>query len=217
MKHRLGLLCLVGMLYIVSPAFGEPGSHSISPQPLAHQLLYADGQENPSTMDKVYNQLLIEMERFEAVWKQQPHNMAALKRYSSQVRSLLDSLSTLNEQPRQSESGGAITAGSSTIPAGKENTSSGSSSTGHIEATEGTFRGGPFNSSPPTQTLAALSDSWISGACDMAEQQLTLLDQVLNRNSFDASNFEGALGQLSATVQRIANPPQMKPPTTPRG
>ena len=214
MRLHTGILCLIGIITTVAPAPGVSASYI----PYVSQPLYANAHSSVSTMDKVYNQLLIEIERFEAVWKQQPHNHAALKRYSSQVRSLLDSLATLNMQPRQPESGGTITAGSGTLPAPGETTSSGSGSTDHIEATEGAFRGGPFNSSGTSmQSLEGLSDSWISGACQMVEEQLALLDNVLSKESFDASNFESALGQLSATAQRIANPPTMRPPTSPRG
>lgn len=213
MRFHTGILCLIGVITTVAPALGSSNSYI----PSVSHPHYVTAHSSVSTMDKVYNQLLIEIERFEAVWKQQPHNHAALKRYSSQVRLLLDSLATLNMQPRQPESSGTITAESGTLPPAGEASSSGTGSTDHIEATEGAFRGGPFNNRSSAQSLAGLSDSWISGACQMVEEQLTLLDDVLTKESFDDSDFEGALGQLSATVQRIANPPRMRPPTSPKG
>ena len=212
MNIQPGALCLILMTFLAFPSIGMATSHTLS----SNAVYYAEVPTSVSNMDKVYNQLLIEIERFEAVWKQQPHNMAALKRYSAQVRSLLDSLETMNAEPRQATSGGTITAGSGSLPGGQEATPSEGSSTSHIEATEGAFRGGPFNSGSSAPSISGLSDQWISGACEMAAEQLTLLDDVLQKDDFNASDFSSALGQLSATVQRIANPPMMKPPTNPR-
>ena len=45
--------------------------------------------EKDSTLmerDKIYNQLLQTLESFKAVWKQQPTNILALKRYTAQVQ-----------------------------------------------------------------------------------------------------------------------------------
>lgn len=175
--------------------------------------------------DKLYNQLLETSERFEAVWNQQPGNLAALKRYHTELLKQVVSLrgfhegmdSTAGPPPaKQSPAKTAVVK----APSGPVQPSTTPSSADEIrkrmEATE-KFLKVPFGGTQKSRTLIGVSDTWIDTSCNLAEEEITNINNLLEVEPLDHDAMHNALKKLRTILYQVSNPPSSTPPVTPKG
>lgn len=172
--------------------------------------------------DIVYNKLLIALESFKAVWKQQPGNIAALQRYNSEVRKLVTSLREfdLSIEPITEPTLGKDMATSETVvkaPSGPVQPSASPTPGNEIQKREDAteiFLSGPFDDSKKTITLKGIPETWIDTSCSLAVEEITKIDNLLSIDPLDRAVFEIALEKLYVTLSQL---PPTTIETTPKG
>lgn len=173
--------------------------------------------------DKLYFLLLETYERFRAVWNQQPGNIIALKRYSTELQTHVTSLREFSEigkltpEPASSRN---LSSTESEVkqPSGPVELSSTPSSEEEMrkrmEATE-KFLKGPLDDSMQSGTLAGIPDSWIVMSCNQAEKEITKISNLLKIEPLDHDTFKNTLEQLRTILNQLNNPLSSTPPVTP--
>ena len=179
--------------------------------------------EKDSTLmerDKIYNQLLQTLESFKAVWKQQPTNILALKRYTAQVQNQVTLLcnfdySSLSTSEPSSEDELTSREAVSNAPSDTFQPSINPSSEEEIEkrnkATD-SFLSGPFDNSNKTKTLNGISKKRIEKSCELAEAELSKINTLLSSDPVDHDTFNNALEELVSIMNRTSlNTPETAP------
>lgn len=172
--------------------------------------------------DKLYNQLIETLARYEAVWKQQAGNVEALKQYSTE---LLEHVSTLHGFHERRESiseptpSKKLSAKEAVVkaPTGPVKLSRTPSSEDEIrkrmDATE-KFHKGPFENSLKSRTLVGVPDAWIDSLCNLAEEEITKINKLLEVEPIVHDAFEIALEQLRKILYQLNTPPSGTAPVT---
>jgi hypothetical protein len=185
---------------------------------------YSANEKDSTLMerDKVYNQLLQTLESFKALWKQQPENILALKRYTTQVQNQVTLLRNFddNSLPASTPSSeGELTSRDavSNAPSDTFQPSTNPSSEQEIEkrkkATD-TFLSGPFDNSNKTKTLKSVSKKWIEKSCELAEAELSKINTLLSSDPLDHDKFNKSLEDLVSIMNQAS---LYTPETTPKG
>ena len=182
--------------------------------------------ESTMKIDELYRQLLKTQEGLEAVWKQQPGNIAALKKYTEQMRKQTAALSeTMGKREPMStpspsgnsKSGASVTKPPSGPVAPSQKPSHEEDIERQREATLGKFlSAGPFADRQESRSLAGVPDTWIQKSARIVTRELTSLDGLLEAQPSDQAAVENSMMRLWTILDRMGNPPQAAPPVTPK-
>jgi len=182
--------------------------------------------ESTMEIDELYRQLLKTEESLEAVWKQQPGNVEALKKYTEEIRKQTAVLSERMEKREpmstpspagNSKSGASVTKPPSGPVTPSQKPSHEEDIERQREATiEKFLSAGPLEDRQESRSLAGVPVTWIQKSVISAEQELTSLDSLLEAQPPDRAAVENSMMQLRTILDRMGNPPQTAPPVTPK-
>jgi len=215
---------LIITLILALPARGEIKANMIRHTRI--MVAQNSNNENDSILisrDKVYNQLLKTLESYKAVWKQQPSNIPALKRYNREVQdqvTLLRSIDHKGKPSTRSTPTGELTSSSAIVkaPADTSIPSSKPSSEGEIEkrkqATD-IFLSGPIDNSKVFTTIQEVPETRIDTSCELAEIELTKLNALLIVVPLDQDAFTKTLEKLHTILNHLSQSTSATSPKSP--
>lgn len=168
-------------------------------------------------LDELYGRLLGDSQRLAAVWKQQPANGEALRRYVAELRGQLARLraapvAAAAQVPAESARQEPASRGTAQPPAGPVEPSRESASEEAIarrsEATLDRFlSGGPLEGAAARPSLGGVSGERIASACDRAEAELAAMTRLLAAPSPDPAAVERSLERLHEILTAMGSPP----------
>ena len=180
------------------------------------------GQTQPMERDEAYREALERLEELGATWKQQPGNVAALKRTSESLRgaivALRESAPAAPTEPEQPELApeapstpktGQVTPRGPYRPSGEP--SPPSESQAREEATE-RFLPGPQLAPAPVKTLQGVPSELVQASCNDFLSELDRLDEHLAATDIEDEEVAASLESLT----RIFSDMRKGPPTEPK-
>jgi hypothetical protein len=176
-------------------------------------------QETVMDRDSQYHAVLQSFERMEAVWKQQPDNVAALQQNVNALQSeikLLREAEDGTEIPEPTDSKESATSVAKAKKPSAPVRPSGEPSPEQRkkireEATEGKFlSGGLLEETEEKKSLKGVPDAWIEKSCNEAEEELARFHGTLDSGT-SKSDVEKTLTRLRKILYQLGNPPQTAP------
>ncbi len=182
-----------------------------------------------SSREVKYQDLLQKYEKFHSVWKQQPSNLAALKRYPAILRHSINSLvqATIRKQENSSpsprtditEATEAATEAAkgpvqpSNVPTSEDKMRK------RMEATLGThFPTHSLGQELSRSLLLRVPNQWIQRSCNLAKNELNNIDHLLKADTAPPPKaMNDAIIRLGEVFYGINTPPPSMSPSAPNG
>ncbi len=232
-------------VYLVCCIQGGVLTNSIGFAQTSYFLIFSQGNDQPEhvlmitspirsnnmakSRDVKYQNLLENYEKFKSVWRQQPSNLAALRRYplilENSINSLLQTTINTPKATTPSTRTEATEATEALMEAAKGPVRPSNAPTSEdkfrkrMEATLGTHlpTHSLGNDLSRSLTLSA-SDAWIQQSCNVAKKELNNVDHILKADTvLTPQALNDALNRLGEVFYGINNSPPSTPSRIPKG
>ena len=180
-------------------------------------------EERPDR-DARYRKLLVDFQRFQAIWRQQPDNLPALQRELERLQQHVDGLPEkpggrpASKKPGQTSlptQPGSSSPPSKPVKPSQEPTPE-EILRERIKATEGRYLTGlPLGAEPIAEkSLTGVADDWVAAQAKLAAERLTRIGKNL-KGSPNRKAVDRALQELELILEAIDEPPASKPKVAP--
>ncbi len=178
------------------------------------------------TIDELYHQLLKTQEGLHEVWKQQPDNLAGLRKYTERLRSQMNALSKSlgKEEPTGKPTSVEKPTSVDSVmghPSGPVSPSKKPSREKDLESRrkatlERLLPSGPAEGPKDPPSLVKVPKPWMQKSLNQAIEEVRSLEDILKSLPSDRSAIQRSMGELSTILHQMGNPPPTAPPVAPR-